>query len=544
MLKFLRQYRHLDRYREIIRIVARHGFWPLFRPNKSWSEKAKDPELPDRIRLLLQDLGPTFIKLGQMLSTRPDLVPPAFTASLARLQDEVQPVSREEIYHQIEAELGQPPDQIFARFEDRCLASASIAQVHYARLASGEEVAVKIQKPGLPELATKDLAIMEQLARLIKKHTPLSRVCDPEEVLEVFRRHMRRELDFTVEALNMETFARIFTAHEGIVVPKVYWPLTAKKILTMEYIRGVRVGEIDQLAGSDRLSLARSFTRAVFRPFYQEGIFHADPHPGNVLFLAGNRVALLDYGIIGRMPPEFRHQMAELILAIIENDVLAVVESTKKFGRVTGKVNEEYLYEDVAELIDQVVAAGDGEIQLGRIITGMINLSLRHGIKMPGSFFTLGKSIMNAEALAQKVNPGYDLMSAARELAIEYLRVEIKPRIKSEHLYRQANNVFRMLMNLPCDVHQAIQSLARGELRIVFWHRNLNWLHDMIELAASRLSFSLIISAIIVGSAIVMHSNRGPLILGFPVFGLIGYLGALVMGSWMLAILLRSGGLR
>ena len=190
------------------------------------------------------------------------------------------------------------------------------------------------------------------------------------------------------------------------------------------------------------------------------------------------------------------------------------------------------------------MAAGDGEIQLGRIITGMINLSLRHGIKMPGSFFTLGKSIMNAEALAQKVNPGYDLMSAARELAIEYLRVEIKPRIKSEHLYRQANNVFRMLMNLPCDVHQAIQSLARGELRIVFWHRNLNWLHDMIELAASRLSFSLIISAIIVGSAIVMHSNRGPLILGFPVFGLIGYLGALVMGSWMLAILLRSGGLR
>lgn len=546
-----KKHRNLARYREIAGLLIAHGFdyiagelgikKPFFW--RRWRRREEEVKsFPQRLRLLFEDLGPTFIKLGQLLSTRPDLVPREYIKELARLQDRVEELFPAEVRQQFLQEFGRPPEEIFASFDYKPVASASIGQVHRAVLPDGTRVAVKVQRPGLAELVEKDLAFLEDVAPLLKERTVIGQVCDVEEIVEIFARHIRRELDYQVEAVHTDTFFHLFAGDSSIVVPRVYWDYTTSRILTLDFVEGVRV---EKAAGlyfrpDNRRTYATNFYRALFKPLFAEGIFHGDPHPGNVLFQPGGKVVLIDFGVVGRFDPLVRQQIGRLILCLAEKDVPGIAELILKTGRPTGKIKEQHFFEDVAEMVDKAYRFNTGNISLGEIINEMVEISLRHGIKVPDSFFILGRMVMSGESIGRLIDPGINLLEVLRPIALRYMVESFNPARVIKDATGRAYNWLENLVALPEDLAQVVKNLARGEMRIIFYHRNLNWLYDMLDLAAARLSFALVAAAMMIGSALIMLTDRGPLLFGFPLLGIVGFVFSSAMGVAILLQLLRT----
>ncbi len=560
-----RKYQNRDRYREIFRTVSRHGFSFLLqrrgiRSISYWRQRLlphypkpavpvdvspRVLTLPERVRLLFEDLGPTFVKLGQVLSTRPDLVPREYAREFCALQDEVGEFDAGEVRRQFIRTWGRPPEVIFQGFDYQPAAGASIAQVHRARLPGGRDVAVKVQRADVKRLMEKDLAILRDMEKLLQRSV-VGRVCDVAEINHIFTRQIKRELDFTVEALNMERFEEVF-AGSGIRVPGVHWAYTSQRVLTMDWVDGIAAKQaVRRYAGKkEGGEFAIKVLHAVLLPFFRQGIFHGDPHPGNVFWLDGGELALVDFGITGRLDEEFRFTVAELMLAINEKDTCSVVDITKKIGVVTKPVNEEHLYQDVSEMLDRAAGLSSGGISFSHLINGMIDIALNHGIKMPGSFFLLGKAMLTAEGLARQFDPNIDVVGVARPLALAYLKNHLQPTFTRERIYKQSANLVKGFLAFPKDFARVIANLAQGELKIVFVHRGLELLYDKLDVASTRLAISLIVMAMMVSSALIIHANPGPMWrIGYPLLGIIGFTTASVLGAWMIIGLIRDGKIR
>lgn len=500
---------------------------------------------PVRARRVLEDLGPTFIKLGQLLASRPDLVPKEVAGEFSKLLDEVPGFGLQQVRSQCISQLGALPEEIFAFFDYSPLASASIAQVHRAWLKSGHPVAVKIQRPGLRRVIEKDLSILRALESRLA-HSPLGRVCNVPEIIHVYSRLIRRELDFTAEGLSMESFREIFAPYPEIVVPRVYWQYSGQEILTMDFIQGntISAEELESGDSQRRKALARNLLRAVLIPFFKTGVFHADPHPGNVLFLPDQRLGLIDFGIVGRLDEDFRHQVAQLMLALEEGNVSEVVNITLILGLVEQKINRADLYQDIAEVMEKATSMNNGGINMGHLINGMVDISLGHGIKMPGSFFALGKAIVNAEGMAQRLDPSLNILEVARPLALEYLRERLQPNLSSMKLYQKSNSLLKTATKIPGHLAQVLENLAEGELKTVFVHRGLETFYSMLDVASTRLSLSLIIGSLMGGSALILHAELGPKIAGLSLVGLSGFMIAFGLGVWMVIGMIRHGRLK
>lgn len=554
------RYRNLSRYREICRVLIRHGFDYIVEQTGFCNKKhragansrpgsAVSPEkgsAPQQLRFLFEDLGPTFVKLGQLLSTRPDLIPREYVAELKNLQDNVEEVGAEDIRRQFTKEMGRPPEEVFKYFNYRPLASASIGQVHEALLPGGEQVVVKIQRPHLNQLIEGDLSILKSVANLLQNRTIIGQVCDVHEIIDVFERQIKRELDYNTEALNTEVFYRDFAGDDRVLVPKVFWDYSTSGVLTLEYLRGIRV---EELIGRDlpedvRREYARHVILAVFRPLFEKGIFHGDPHPGNVLFQDECKVVFIDFGIVGRFDHSHRTSTAELMVALVERNVVGVMDVILNTGIVTKRINQQRFYEDVAEIVDKANSVTSGSLELGRLINGMIKISVAHGIKVPDNLFILGKTVVLCENITRRVSPELDIAELIKPLAVEHLKTMLQPNIDPGSLYKQVNSMLDILISLPRDLAKAVQALARGETRITFYHRNLNWLYDMLDVASSRISFSMIIAALIVGSTLIMHAGKGPQLWGYPLLGTVGFLFSGFLGIWVLIAMLRSGRLK
>ncbi|GAW93768.1 ABC1 kinase family protein [Calderihabitans maritimus] len=559
-----RKYQNRERYKEIIRILARHGFHYLLQGRRFdqyfyWITKvlpaaAKPLEatglstpvsLPARVRLLFEDLGPTFIKLGQLLSTRPDLVPQEYASEFGKLQDHVEKFGPTEVKEQFLDEFGVVPEELFARFDYIPLASASIAQAYQACLPNGQKVVVKVQRPGLKHLIEKDLAIMRDWADTVERSI-VGKVCNVHEVIEVFSRQIRRELDFTVEGLNTEAFRALLAHHPRVEVPKIYWDYSSKEILTMDFMEGKKADMIEKSCRGTPLgrAYARSLLEAILIPMFNRGIFHGDPHPGNVLFQDDGSVVLLDFGIVGRLDDDFRYYSAQLMLALSEKNVAETVEITTKIGIVTREINYQYLYEDLAHLMDRATGIHLPGIDFSQLIRGMIEISLNHGIKMPGSFFTLGKALIAAEGLAKRLDPEINLVEVARPIALAYLRGQLQPCFNSDTFYQRTSATLKTLSELPRDIAKTIQNLANGDLTTIFVHRGLESLYDMLDIFSTRLAVSLLVVAMMIGSALVIHAGKGPFLFNYPAIGLLGFLTSAMMGIWMIFGMLRHGKLK
>lgn len=544
---------NLSRYREIIGILLSHGFDYIageigIKGSIFWKKsiKRKKKEIivqsfPERLRFLFEDLGPTFVKLGQLLSTRPDLISHEYISHLAELQDNVEEFSKENVRKQFINEFGELPENIFAEFDYKPVASASIGQVHKAVLSDGTVVAVKIQRPHMIDIVEKDLSILKDVAPILQKNTVLGRLCDVDEIIDVFARHIRREMDYQIEALNTDTFYELFQENENIIVPKIFWAYTTKKILTMEFIAGQRIEEAEEdfITKNNREIYANNLYCSIFKPFFNKGIFHGDPHPGNVLFQENGRVVLIDFGIVGRFNPAIRQQMGQLIVALTESNVSLVIELILKTGQITRKVNQQHFFEDVAEMVDKANGVNNGEIALGQIINEMVEISLNHGIKMPDNFFVLGRTVMSIESIARRVCPDFDIFKAIKPLAMDYFRDTLQPKLVMENIYARMYDFMQNFLTLPDDLAQAVKNFSQGETRIIFHHRNLNWLYDMLNVSSSRIAFGLIIAALIIGSALVMHTGKGILLWGFPIIGVIGFIISSFIGLWVVLEMFR-----
>lgn len=558
MLNFLqlnRNIRSLRRYRNIVRVLFKYGFDNLLEYLNLSQFVAKSRRIfrrdesrlasmapAARMRLALEELGPTFIKLGQLLSTRPDVVPKSYVAEFAKLQDMVPSFSEEEVRAEIRRELRGELEQFFSWFDPAPLAAASIAQVHRARLLDGSDVAVKIRRPGIVDLVETDIDVLMGLGHLAERHFP-SDIYDPVGVVREFARTIRREMDFTREGHTIEKIAANFAGDPTMYFPRVYWETTSKGVLTLEYIDGIKVSDLPALsaAGLDRCAIARRGADAFLRMVLIHGFFHGDPHPGNVFIMPANVICLLDFGMVGRLDGETKNYLIDILLAIIDRNVDEVISLLSSSELMADPLNTRALKRDLGEFIDSYYEVPLQEIEVGHMLMEFIEIITTYHIRFEPDLMLLAKALVTIEGMGRELDPHFDMVSHIRPFMESAIRERVSLRNLRREMGGQLKSLYQLAKNLPNDLKELLNRINRNKFKIDLEHRGLDYFVKELDKSINRLSFSLIIAAIIVGSSIVMQTDKGPLLLGFPVFAFLGYTIAGFIGLlWVIAIL-RSG---
>ena len=574
--------RDLGRLHEIASVLIRHGFGDMVRRMGManaleragrvllWKHAGELAHLepPARLRRALEELGPTFIKLGQVLATRVDLFDPEWIAEFSKLQDSAPPLPYAAIQQQLAEDLGAPPGEIFAAFDPESLAAASIAQVHRARLEDGSEVMVKVRRPDIRPTIEADLRWLVRLAELIESEYPELRNFHPLEVVRQFEQSLRRELDFASECRHAERIAKNFAGYTDqdaaplpgigqsasdtmpgsavsslpvIVIPRVYWQWTGERVCVQEYIAGIPgrdLAAVDR-AGLDRKILARRGAHAVLKMIVEDGYFHADPHPGNVFYLPGNRIAFIDFGMVGRLTEERREQIIRLLLGMVRHEP----------GRVTdvmldwcgeGAVDEEKLTQEIQNFVDQYHGTPLKHLSIGNMLTDMVTILRQYRIALPADLALLVKGFITLEGMGRELDPEFDMAGEALPMLEGSLRARYTPAALFKRGWRSAAETLALLADLPHDISRLLRAARRGRLEIHIDVTHLKHVGNQLDDAANRLVIGIVVAAIIIGSSIVMTVPGGPTLLGLPLFGLIGYLSAAAGGVWLLLSILKS----
>ncbi len=515
--------RHLQRYHQIINILVKHGLgylvqrlgWEEITPSSCRSEvcsceREGDEILAVRLRLALTELGPTFVKLGQMLSTRPDLLPPVFICELEELQDKVSALDEEQIIRQLEHDLGHP-DQIFAYFDRQPLAAASIGQVHRARLKSGEEVVVKVQRPGLEVTMQNDLEIIRGLAELSERRSPEIRRIGLAAMIDDYSRMLIRELDYEREARSTERARANFADDDRVVIPKIFWEYSTRRVLTQEYIEGVKLSNMEEISrrGWDRRKLSLLGTETFLSQIVLHGFFQADPHPGNILVLDEDRIAFIDFGEVGTLTESRLVQLGELLLSVSRRDIDKAVATLEDMEIIGDFVDREELEEDIADLVVHVTSSSVGELDMNRLRIEVMNMAYRHDLKMPSYLTALMKALVTVEGVGKKLDPTFNFMEIVQPLAVKVFEERLKPDRIYKQLRRRYYHDIKPLGTLPADFQKLVKTAGQGEMQITMQVEFSSSSKRQMNQLASRLGISLIISAGLISSALVMTAGRG-----------------------------------
>lgn len=574
--------RDLGRLHEIASVLIRHGFGDIVRRTgmsnvleragrvlhwKHADELAR-LEPPARVRRALEELGPTFIKLGQVLATRVDLFEPEWIAEFSKLQDSAPPVPYAEIQQQLGEDLGAPPEKIFVAFDPEPLAAASIAQVHRARLEDGSEVVVKVRRPGIRPIIEADLRLLTRLAEFAEAENPEWRNFHPVEVARQFSRSLQRELDFATECRNSEVIANNFAEYTDqdaapvastdkaiasgttglplasrpiIVIPRVYWQWTGERVCVQEFIDGIpgrNLAAVDQ-AGYDRKMLSRRGSHAVLKMIVEDGFFHADPHPGNVFYLSGNRIAFIDFGMVGRLTEERRAQLIQLLFGLVQHEPERVADVMLDWAG-NGFVDEASLILEIQSFVDQYHGVPLKQISLGVMLNDLVAILRGHRLMLPADLALLIKAFITLEGMGRELDPDFDVAKEAMPMLERALRARYTPAALIKRGWRSASEMLGPIADLPHDLSQLLRSARRGRLEIHIDVTNLKHVSNQIDGAANRLVIGIVVAALIIGSSIVMTVTGGPKFLGLPVFGLLGYLGSAAGGVWLLLSIWKS----
>jgi len=558
---FRQSVRSAQRLRQIVSVFIKHGFGrvveqltlqkyiPLKKRLAAFGRWRPVRHLSDaeRLRMAFAELGPTFIKLAQLLSSRPDLITEPYARELKRLQDEVPPFPAGEARRIVEEETGLPLGDVFRHFDERPLAAASIAQVHRATLLDGTPVAVKIQRPDIAEEIETDIRLLRVIARLMRRYLPESQFFNPEGIVEEFARTVRKELDFVQEGRNLERFRILFSSDPDVHIPRLFRELTGGRLLVMEFVEGVRIdhlGGIDAL-GIDRKELAHKGVAAYFRQIMEEGVFHADPHPGNILVEADGRLAFLDFGQVGRLSEELREQLADLFMALVEKDFDRAVDAYIEIGIVPeGADLDRFRREfraDLADLIEPMYGLTLAEVDVAAYLETLTELALRHRLQLPSDLLLVNKAFLFLENLGRRLDPDFDFMAEAEPYASRLIRSRLDPARLAGRARKNVAELGELAWMFPRQVRQLVQKMLRDNFHIHMHHAGLDRLIRDFDRSSNRIAFSLIVSALLLSSAIMHSTGVGPKVFGVSLLAVTAFIIAFLMGIWLLISIIRSG---
>jgi ubiquinone biosynthesis protein len=551
--------RELPRLREISSVFVRHGLGDLVRRAGiatllehaghvlQWKEASEIAPLEpqQRARLAFEQLGPTFVKLGQMLSTREDLLPPTWTTELAQLHSHVPPVPFDDLLPQIEKALGRSPFEVFDNLNREPYAAGSIAQVHRATLASGTPVILKIRRPGIEAKIDADLRIIEHLAHLVEHEIPEVRRYRPVQIVGQLRGSLERELDLAVEARNTERFARNFAGNLDILVPRVYWEWTSSAMNVQEHIEGIRGNDLVAIdnAGFDRKALAARGAEAVLKMILVDGFFHADPHPGNVMYLPGNRIALIDCGMVGRLSPVRRRQIVDLLAGLARHDEETMLEVLLDW-RGDDFVDEARLAADLGEFAFDYADMQLKDLKIGVLLRRVSAILREHSIVLPADLTLMFKALISLEGLGRHYDPEFRLIERARPFLDSAMRERYQPAEAARRTQETLSDFFGLVTSMPRDLARLVKDARHGRMRVDLDLKRLDSFGHRLHSAMNRATIGIMTASLVVGSSIVMTVAEGPTLFGVPLltfFGLLGYLIAFVNSLWIILSIWRSG---
>jgi len=550
-----RTYRNLNRYREILGVLFRYGFGDIIETLKieqyievglqMISRKRRDQiekhSRPERVRMALEELGPTFIKLGQILSTRPDLVPLEYSRELSKLQDHVPPFSYEEVKTIITQELGKAPEDLFDRFDPEPLAAASIGQVHRARLSMGDEVVVKVQRPGIRKTVQVDLEILLHLASLMERHVEEMVVQRPTGIVEEFARSLEKEIDYTIEAYHTERFSRQFLGDLTVYVPTVYREYNSSRVLTIEYVDGIKVSNIEALKkdGCNLRTLAENGADLVMKQIFVHGFFHADPHPGNIFILANNIICFLDFGMMGRIHKEEREDFTDFVTSLATKNERKITDSALKLTAYDVDPDREALERDLMDLMDEQVYGRLGKLNMGRLFQKLMETVSTHGLTIKPNLYLMMKALGTIEGIAKMLDPGFNIMKQTEPFVRKIQEERMSPKRIAGDMVEVGTELIQLGREIPGEVRAIMKQAREGKLKIEFAHSGLEPLLNTYSRTTNRMVFAIVLAALIIGSSLVVLSGIPPKWHDIPLVGIVGFIMAGVIGFSLLISIVR-----
>lgn len=499
-------------------------------------------DAPVRIRRALEELGPTFVKLGQLLATRVDMFPLHWIAEFEKLHSQVPAVPYEILYPELVDALKGEPNAIFAEFDPVPLAAASIAQVHRARLKDGTPVVVKIRRPGIEAVIRADLRILEHAAKLLESEVPDLRRYDPVQIVAQFRRSLNRELDLAKEARNIGQFARNFADDPLVTIPRVYWEFTNDRVNVQEQIIGMSGVSPDHLRahGLDPKLLAARGADTVLRMVLEHGYFHADPHPGNVLFLPDNRIGMIDFGMVGMLTDTRRNQIVNLLNGLTHMDEQALLQVLLDWGNDSVGDEDRLAYE-VAELLHNYDDLQLKDIRIGALLNDITTLMRDNNLVLPADLTLLFKTLITLEGLGQQLDPEFHMIDNVTPFVERIIQQRYTPRALFARGRESMREALEVVADLPRDLHRLFRDVRRGRIKIDLDLKRLDHFGHQLDRASNRITMGILTASLVVGSSIIMTVDGGPKLFGLPLFGLLGFLIAFFNSLWIIFSIWRSG---
>ena len=537
--------KHLKRYRDIALLLIKHGRSDVVKHAGLCDalelddsvETAAGQAKADELAHDLEKMGPTYIKLGQLLSTRADFLTPPYLHALTRLQDKIDPFPFEQVEAIIAAELGVRISKAFSAFDPKPLATASLGQVHRAAMRDGRLVVVKVQRPGIREIISEDMEALEEIAGFLDKHTQWGQRYEFGKMLEEFRRSLWQELDYRQEARNLATLGANLLEFPGIVVPTPIEDFTTSRVLTMEYIRGKKITELSPLARLDfkGADLAEELFHAYLKQILVDGFFHADPHPGNVLLTDDHRIALLDLGMVGRIAPQLQENLLQLLLAVSDGRGDDAASIAIKISELKEAFSETAFRQRVASLVSEQQGSKMDQIQVGRVVLELTQISGDNGLRAPTELTMLGKTLLNLDLVGQTLDPKFNPNASIRRNAEKILQQRVWKSLSPTNLLGGLLEMKDLLVRLPSRVNRILDALARNELKVQVDAIDEDVIISGLRKIANRITMGLVLAALIVGAALVMRVETSFRIFGYPGFAILLFLG--VGGGGLLLII-------
>ncbi|MFM7817251.1 MAG: ABC1 kinase family protein [Verrucomicrobiota bacterium] len=546
----------IGRSREIVSVFLKYGYEDLAlrlhlprlmglptRRLRAEADSVRDLTQPQRLRRALEELGPTFVKAGQILSSRSGIMPPEFIEELVRLQDSVSSLPFETIRRVVEEELKRPVSDVFSEIDEQPIGSASMAQVHRARLRTGERVVIKVQRPDIRRTVETDLHILERLAQLLESQIEETRAWQPCALIGQLRRDLLRELDFTVEAGNLQRFQRQFVGEPDLKLPRVWVTESTSGLLVMEFMDGEKMGRFleDESNGPLRPRLARRLWDLMLKQIFVHGFFHADPHPGNLLILPGPQLCFIDFGKMGFLSQGQRDHFGRLVVAIAELDESSATRALVDLADLGSHQESTRLEVDMADFIHRNFNVPMAQFSFQRVAKELLTLISRHRLFVSHDIVSMLNAFGQLEETVRQLDPGHDLMAQARPFLRDLRLRRLKPKEIWKSIFRGGDEVVSLWRTLPRDVKTLVGKLKEGEARVTLRHDGLEPLRVSLDQVTNRIAFSIVLASLMMANALIIHARMPPLWHGVPVVGLVGFFVTAVLGLWLLVSILRHG---